>query len=755
MFCGSALDRLWTALFSSKLDPLHRETEMTDDHSPDQEENTNADLPTPPSMPSLCRACQSQLFSFEGFRKAIADFHDSSTGYSYTTTWRDISRSVTQETCTWCSLLEQAKNSLPTDRTPQHADESVDVKIEITINPQVDWTDVTNMIKCYINGYPAAAYCIFADESELSIYDALTYTPDSCALTGDPSAAEIGIGNHIREEEPYVDYQIAIDSITECSRHEHCPDVAETYLPTRVIDCLDPNRPRLTETRRQVKAQYCALSYVWGGEQRQKTTTKNIDAYINEGINIPLPLTISDAIIVTHKLGIRYLWVDALCIIQDSAEDKTRELADMAHIYRDSYVTISVLSAYRADAGFLPDEHPIIELPFHTSEGSLGRMRLKYSIPRQSRSRGYKHQVVESHSPLDQRGWCFQESILSPRKLIFQPPHVRYDCRSWSRDLTRPSAMDFSPQSPYRVDEHTLHPASEIRRTANMGETDDEQLYDLWCGMLTEYSRRQISVPADKLVAFSSVVEEFQFLMKDDYRAGVWKRRLIDNILWEIFREPDEALPSRPQNYRAPTWSWASVDGMVMPHRSHMFELPSTEYEAEILSCDVTPKSSVHPLGEIMDAKLTMKAKIVQLMPNGRKSKVTEKKGSVHKGLFETTLIGGSWILPTGNCLEPQTSQSDPERTQEQDGKRIKIQFDCLEGTSQDYDHDFYVVMLRAGRRWGDQEGYRNESWMRGLLLLRAEGPIEAYRRVAKLDLWNWTWPEWVEPLQAKVITLI
>ncbi|KAF8161872.1 hypothetical protein BJ912DRAFT_935747 [Pholiota molesta] len=68
-------------------------------------------------------------------------------------------------------------------------------------------------------------------------------------------------------------------------------------------------------------------------EAPQKTTSSNIATYVPDGINVPLPQTIADAILVANKLGLRYLWVDALCIIQDSAEDKVRELGAMAHIY--------------------------------------------------------------------------------------------------------------------------------------------------------------------------------------------------------------------------------------------------------------------------------------------------------------------------------------------------------------------------------------------------------------------------------------
>ncbi len=121
-----------------------------------------------------------------------------------------------------------------------------------------------------------------------------------------------------------------MECINQCKHHEHCSENEETYLPTRVIDCSAPSKPRLVQTNRQLRGFYCNLSYVWGGDQSSKTTLSNIDTYINEGITLPIPQTIADAISVTNKLGIKYLWVDALCIIQDSTEDKNKELGIMS-----------------------------------------------------------------------------------------------------------------------------------------------------------------------------------------------------------------------------------------------------------------------------------------------------------------------------------------------------------------------------------------------------------------------------------------
>ncbi|EIW52272.1 uncharacterized protein TRAVEDRAFT_84086, partial [Trametes versicolor FP-101664 SS1] len=138
---------------------------------------------------------------------------------------------------------------------------------------------------------------------------------------------------------------LAKDCVDECARgHARCRALlasheSDALLPTRLIDCSDPSRPRLAPTD-GLRGKYCALSYVWGEPQPHSTLTSNVHVY-TAGINpANLPQTIRDAIYVTHELGMQYLWADTLCIIQDSGQDKRRELARMHRIYRDAHLTI-------------------------------------------------------------------------------------------------------------------------------------------------------------------------------------------------------------------------------------------------------------------------------------------------------------------------------------------------------------------------------------------------------------------------------
>jgi hypothetical protein len=168
--------------------------------------------------------------------------------------------------------------------------------------------------------------------------------------------------------------------LLEChSNHDQCAMAADGFTPTRLlyiksggslpIACLVENLPS-----RSVK--WAALSYVWGGDQVVKATSSSLSAMKKDISVESLPQTLKDALLVCIKLGLNYLWVDCLCIVQDDAHDLKRELANMPKIYQRAWVTISASTAYRVSEGFLHkrayrDSHPtnVISLPYLSKDG--------------------------------------------------------------------------------------------------------------------------------------------------------------------------------------------------------------------------------------------------------------------------------------------------------------------------------------------------------------------------------------------------
>lgn len=142
--------------------------------------------------------------------------------------------------------------------------------------------------------------------------------------------------------------------------HSACkPSASRGTLPTRVIDVGSSDGgtvPRICETN-GVTGDYIALSHCWGGGQPLKTTKENISS-MKTGIPwAKLPNTFQDAITVTRRLGLRYLWIDSLCIVQDDAQDWEREAANMAVIFESAYLTIAATAATNGSVCTFPKSH--------------------------------------------------------------------------------------------------------------------------------------------------------------------------------------------------------------------------------------------------------------------------------------------------------------------------------------------------------------------------------------------------------------
>lgn len=203
-------------------------------------------------------------------------------------------------------------------------------------------------------------------------------------------------------------------------------------LPTRVIvveRCEGSQNPRIYPSRPNERGHYVALSYVWGGDQPM-TTGISITRFTTQGIPPEeMAQSTKDAIRATQQLGIRYLWIDAVCIIQDNEADKARELQVMGRIYRDATLTISASSSKSARLGFAKwDPLTACQLPFMLPNGSMGSVAAVPSLIELPQN---------ITRPIDRRGWTFQERLLSKRLLIFDKGELKWQ-RKFSRRFVDP-----------------------------------------------------------------------------------------------------------------------------------------------------------------------------------------------------------------------------------------------------------------------------------------------------------------------------
>ncbi|PMD22293.1 HET-domain-containing protein [Hyaloscypha hepaticicola] len=281
-------------------------------------------------------------------------------------------------------------------------------------------------------------------------------------------------------------------------------------------------------------AEYVALSYVWGERSFVTTTKDNIDCFQSPGAlsTLPLPYTIRDALGFTEMLGVRYLWVDSLCIVQDDTNAKYAEMENMSAIYVNASVTIIVSDgrdAYAGLAGLQGISFPRAykQAIFDLDHGS------KISLQQQ-----YRHESVWST-----RAWTFQESLFSNRRIIFENDCVRWECSKafWYEDVLQRDGDGSVPMK------------SGAMLSSNF--PDLRGLYDL----VRVYNYRDLSYPEDALNAFTGIMRALSPAFKSGFLSGLPLVFFNSALLWQ------------PQGYAVrrvarkgvsganclPSWSWA------------------------------------------------------------------------------------------------------------------------------------------------------------------------------------------------------
>ena len=185
------------------------------------------------------------------------------------------------------------------------------------------------------------------------------------------------------------------------------------FIPTRLIEVgsdelVEEPKLILTGQSKIWDRRYLTLSHCWGEKVPITTSTLTLPARLVEIPFNTLPSTFQDAVIITRRLGVKCLWIDSLCIIQDSLSDWEKESAVMGKVYSHSYCNIAALSSKDSHGGCLSS----------SISKSLGSAQ--------------ESSTTDSPQPLSQRGWFLQERHLSRRTLKYtkDPPGVAWECRS-------------------------------------------------------------------------------------------------------------------------------------------------------------------------------------------------------------------------------------------------------------------------------------------------------------------------------------
>jgi hypothetical protein len=348
--------------------------------------------------------------------------------------------------------------------------------------------------------------------------------------------------------------------------HSSCCTVscnAEKWYPTRLLhvetsEASNDVRLIMTEDNSlPSKEQYTTLSHCWGTKQPLRLLTSNID-HMTRGIALAdLPKTFRHAIQVTKQLGIQYLWIDSLCIIQDDHDDWLNESMAMQNVYANGFCNIAATAAHDSSEGLFFDRNVqflqpcFVDLPWMDTTGMQCEL-LDDEFWRES----------ITDAPLNQRAWVCQERLLARRVIHFGKDQLFFECRETHLAEIYPSdkRLQSGVWDSYFKDMDPIIPQPRVQTRLLDIERDEKfWVYDKWQAIVASYSSGKLSQPSDKLIALSGIAERFRTVINDHYIAGMWERYLASQLLWET----DEMCGVRPPCYRAPSFSWASLDGRI------------------------------------------------------------------------------------------------------------------------------------------------------------------------------------------------
>ncbi|OTA07692.1 HET domain protein [Trichoderma parareesei] len=344
------------------------------------------------------------------------------------------------------------------------------------------------------------------------------------------------------------------------------------FLPTRLVDVRDENAVRLVEgfvilagddASSSSAPKYAALSYCWGprahADQQLKTTDDNIAQHLVEIPMKGMPAVLKDAIHATRELGIPFIWIDCLCIIQGNQQDWEREASSMHKVYGSAYITLCPTLSKSCLNGFLFRDAPSIVLPYRSLKGQpAGIYRVRYT-----RSWIWKMYYVVPGHPFSRdlisgswvrRGWTFQEAALSSRMVLFGASATHFHCR------TSRVTEGEDNEIPVSLDDLDLFP---LLPSTLAG----DKLGEAWKHIVASYSQRNFTKRTDAIAALAGLAHRFHSLQEtDEYCSGMWLSQLHEQLLWRCAMHErilwerfvkllDPELPEQVRLY-APSWSW-------------------------------------------------------------------------------------------------------------------------------------------------------------------------------------------------------
>lgn len=356
------------------------------------------------------------------------------------------------------------------------------------------------------------------------------------------------------------------------SHHRSCrpESIGAPWYPTRLVEVLEEDTFRVIETRETVPTgPYATLSHCWGTSRMITATTQNIGRLKKQIPLLDLPKTFSDALQFIKSIGISFIWIDSLCIIQDSVKDWESESRTMLQVYRHAECNLAAASSKDSHGGLFSERnYAILPSGWFEMDNNIPEVKGTWcAVPTFYFKHEFDKQIGSSR--LMSRGWVFQERAASRRVIAFGQDQVFWDCSELLESDVLPS---------HRI---TLYHHSDENRGSGydvMGMAVPKILSPgvpksfrslgkglvAWPFIVQRYSACAFTFNKDNAVAILGVAQMMSNALKVQptavstaYWAGLWLQDMYRQLAWRVTRA------GLRKNSDAPSWSWLSIHGPV------------------------------------------------------------------------------------------------------------------------------------------------------------------------------------------------
>jgi hypothetical protein len=343
-------------------------------------------------------------------------------------------------------------------------------------------------------------------------------------------------------------FEMVLQWTTSCRKnHERCnrDPASPLTMPTRVLDIGDlatPPRILVTDGKNE---EYATLSYCWGKRcQQPLTTTYNLEQRRTALYLTTLPPVFQDAVTITRKLGYKYLWIDSLCILQDSVDDWNAESAKMDQYYTGSSFNIIAAAAEDPTCGIFDSADFLRDEVRYNNSQFLNDIKCQNFV--------------------EKRAWTLQEEILPPRSILYTGSTIHWICN-------HESYKEFWPTTPL-TGGHCMHNQSYNKLLFNLPvrwdkryqhvlpqkwhheDEENVKFFDWWYEILNSYSERELSFDRDRLPGIAGLAKGFARRTNAQYLCGLWREDFIKGLCWGGY-----GARIKSSEYLGPTWSWATL----------------------------------------------------------------------------------------------------------------------------------------------------------------------------------------------------